>query len=156
MKAHPRRFAPSLALFLAGGCLHLSARDRVLAALRDVDVSWGINNAPPPDYIRLDDESKWIFESAIRRHYPPPPRNAPLLCPGVASAGAHGYAVGARVMSVDGATATAVVSRACARGLCEGVCMGFTLIYEDNYLLVNNNGKWRIVKQLNGEVVVPG
>ena len=143
-------------VFAALGCLHRSPEERVLAALRDADVTWGINNAPPPDYIQLADESKWVFENTIRRRYPAPPTNSPLLCPGVAATGAHGYALGAKVTSVDRVTATATVTRACARGICEGVCMGFTLIYEDNYLLVKNNGKWRIVRQLNGAVVVPG
>jgi len=88
------------------------------------------------------------------------PEDQPLLCPGVAEPGNHGYVFGVTVTEVKGDTAFATLSGDCLQFVpkCPSgeICasMGGVVRHSTNYLLARSKGKWRIVKPLNGNVLI--
>ena len=118
---------------------------------------------PAPRYIAFRDKrSKWVFRDLTSTGAYRVTNEGPLFCPDVPNSGHHGYVLGARVDRVATDSAYATVSKSCQRfdTKCppgeQCVYMGGNSInYETTYLMVREDGRWRVEKPVGGAVIVP-
>jgi hypothetical protein len=155
-------FTTALAVIALSGCIHRSPRERILAAFSSETTDPGVFGEPAPQYVGFADPvSARVLGDMMRSgKYRLAPQDRPLLCPGVAEPGNHGYVFGVSVRAVKGDTAFATLAGDCLQFVpkCRSgeVCasMGGAVRHSVDYLLARNNGKWRIVKPLVGAVII--
>ena len=154
----------AVVILALSGCLHRSPEDRILAAFGEASDDWTFFVGPQPQFLRYGDKaSARIFGSLTRSgQYRIAPESEPLLCPGVAEPGNHGYALGVRVNSVMGDSAIATISGACSRFVARcpagETCLsiGDAMKYQTEYLLRRTREGWRVEKALAGSIAIMG
>jgi len=132
-------------LLVLAGCVRRSPEAAVLMGFAHQPGDQIFDQDAQPEYLVFSDRlTASVFKGLTRSgRYRIAPESAPLFCPGTPVEGMHGYLLDARVDTVMGDSAIASIVLTCSRE--RNAIRSAT-----DYLLLRQNGKWKVKKPLSG------